>query len=236
MFSPLKNGGFSIIMYSYVTYPLCKGGWADRNRPLLMTKKRILSLLLCAVMSLLLAAPALAAYDTRYQDDWVYICVDPGHGGIDSGCVATYDGRQYTERDICMQIGLYLKEELESRSLPAVFRISTQSEKSPSGSRNAALFLVITSERQARPLPDSACIGTEEGSSNAKAACGRQSRKRRVKRLRNVFFIEIGILRNKFFYYVILSGVVLCSLLYRKFFSGSIPFIMPHCEIRHCLL
>ena len=136
MFSPLKNGDFPIIMYSYVTYPLCKGGWADRNRPLLMTKKRILSLLLCAVMSLLLAAPALAAYDTRYQDDWVYICVDPGHGGIDSGCVATYDGRQYTERDICMQIGLYLKEELETYRHVKVFLTrtpDTPSSKLPSG-------------------------------------------------------------------------------------------------------
>ena len=101
-----------------------------------MTKKRFLSLLLAAVLALALTVPAFAAYDTRYDDDWVYICIDPGHGGIDSGCVATYDGKQYTERDLCMQIGLYLKEELESYRHVKVFLTrtpDTPSSQLPSG-------------------------------------------------------------------------------------------------------
>ena len=102
----------------------------------LMNFKKILTLLLAVVLALALAAPAAAAHKTRYDDDWVYICIDPGHGGIDSGCVATYDGKQYTERDICMQIGLYLKEELESYRHVKVFLTrtpDTPSSKLPSG-------------------------------------------------------------------------------------------------------
>lgn len=101
-----------------------------------MNTKRILTLLLAAVLALALAAPAAAAYETRYDDDWVYVCIDPGHGGIDSGCVATYDGRQYTERDLCMQIGLYLKEELERyRHVKVILTRTpdTPSSKLPSG-------------------------------------------------------------------------------------------------------
>ena len=101
-----------------------------------MNSKRIFSLLLAAVLALALAAPAAADYDTRYDDDWVFVCIDPGHGGIDSGCAATYDGRQYTERDICMQIGLYLQEELESYRHVKVFLTrtpDTPSSKLPSG-------------------------------------------------------------------------------------------------------
>lgn len=90
-----------------------------------MNRKRILSLLLAAVLSLALAVPAFAVQNAKYDDDWVYIAVDPGHGGIDSGCVANYDGRQYTERDICMQLGLYLKEELETYRHVKVFLTRT---------------------------------------------------------------------------------------------------------------
>ena len=101
-----------------------------------MNKRRILSLLLAAVLSLALAVPTLAVQNSKYNDDWVFIAVDPGHGGIDSGCVATYGGKQYTERDICMQLGLYLKEELESYRHVKVFLTrtpDTPSYKLPSG-------------------------------------------------------------------------------------------------------
>ena len=90
-----------------------------------MKHNRILALLLCAVLCCVLALPALAVQNSSYNDDWIYIAIDPGHGGIDSGCVATYDGVQYTERDVCMQIGLYLKEELESYSHVKVFMTRT---------------------------------------------------------------------------------------------------------------
>lgn len=90
-----------------------------------MNRKRILSLLLSAVLAAALAVPAFAAQTSKYNDDWVFIAIDPGHGGIDSGCVATYDGKQYTERDICMQLGLYLKEELESYRHVKVFLTRT---------------------------------------------------------------------------------------------------------------
>ena len=90
-----------------------------------MKYHRILALLLCAVLCSALALPALAAEQSAYDDDWVFITIDPGHGGIDSGCAATYDGKQYTERDLCMQIGLYLKEELESYRHVQVFLTRT---------------------------------------------------------------------------------------------------------------
>ena len=101
-----------------------------------MNSKRILSLMIAAVLLCALAAPAFAEGRSGYGDDWIYICIDPGHGGIDSGCVATYDGVQYTERDICMQIGLYLKEELEGYRHVKVFLTrtpDTPSSKLPSG-------------------------------------------------------------------------------------------------------
>ena len=109
-----------------------------------MNKKHILALLLAFVLAFSLGVSALAANNTRYHDDWVYITLDPGHGGVDSGCVATYDGVQYTERDVCMQIGLYLKEELESYSHVKVFMTRTPETPSsalPSGEVKSRVVL-----------------------------------------------------------------------------------------------
>ena len=81
--------------------------------------KRILSFFLTLVLTAALLCPAaLAVNETAGKDrDWVYITLDPGHGGDgaggnDSGAVNEKYG--YQEADLVLKIGLYLKEELET--------------------------------------------------------------------------------------------------------------------------
>ena len=81
--------------------------------------KRILSFFLTLVLTAALLSPAaLAVNETAAKDrDWVYITLDPGHGGDgaggnDSGAVNEKYG--YQEADLVLKIGLYLKEELET--------------------------------------------------------------------------------------------------------------------------
>ena len=81
--------------------------------------KRILSLFLMLVLTAALLSPAAAAAnETAGKDsDWLYITLDPGHGGDgaggnDPGAVNEKYG--YQEADLVLKIGLYLKEELET--------------------------------------------------------------------------------------------------------------------------
>ena len=81
--------------------------------------KRILSFFLTLVLTAALLCPAaLAVNETAAKDrNWVYITLDPGHGGDgaggnDSGAVNEKYG--YQEADLVLKIGLYLKEELET--------------------------------------------------------------------------------------------------------------------------
>ena len=81
--------------------------------------KRILSLFLTLVLTAALLSPAaLAANETAGKDsDWLYITLDPGHGGDgaggnDPGAISGTYG--YQEADLVLKIGLYLKEELET--------------------------------------------------------------------------------------------------------------------------
>lgn len=81
--------------------------------------KRILSIFLSLVLTAALLCPAAAAAnETDGKDtDWLYITLDPGHGGNgagknDSGAVNEKYG--YQEADLVLKIGLYLKEELET--------------------------------------------------------------------------------------------------------------------------
>ena len=74
-----------------------------------MNAKRILSLLLAAVLCVSLAGAAFAA-----EEEPLVICLDPGHGARDSGAVATYDGVEYQEADLVLKIALYLRAELET--------------------------------------------------------------------------------------------------------------------------
>ncbi len=81
--------------------------------------KRFLSTILAVVFCFSLGVGAFAAgtaEDGQYVSSagWVFITIDPGHGGADTGAIATYNGRQYAERDLVMKIALYLKEELET--------------------------------------------------------------------------------------------------------------------------
>lgn len=41
------------------------------------------------------------------------ICIDPGHGGRDPGAVGRCDDHDLCERDIALQVGLYLEEALK---------------------------------------------------------------------------------------------------------------------------
>ena len=77
--------------------------------------KRLLSLLLALTLVLGLGMTALADEPEAEQKALV-ICIDPGHGARDSGAVATYDGVEYQEADLVLQIGLYLREELATYS------------------------------------------------------------------------------------------------------------------------
>ena len=81
--------------------------------------KRILSIFLSLVLTAALLCPAAAAAnETDGNDtDWLYITLDPGHGGngagkVDSGAVSSAYG--YHEADLVLKIGLYLKQELET--------------------------------------------------------------------------------------------------------------------------
>ncbi len=53
------------------------------------------------------------------------VVIDPGHGGSDSGTTATVNGVVYVERDICLKIAQYCKEELEQYSGVEVYLTRT---------------------------------------------------------------------------------------------------------------
>lgn len=81
--------------------------------------KRILSIFLSLVLTAALLSPAAAAAnETDGKDsDWLYITLDPGHGGNgaggnDPGAISSTYG--YHEADLVLKIGLYLKQELET--------------------------------------------------------------------------------------------------------------------------
>ena len=81
--------------------------------------KRILSLFLTLVLTAALLCPAAAAANEAAgkDSDWLYITLDPGHGGDgaggnDPGAISGTYG--YQEADLVLKIGLYLKEELET--------------------------------------------------------------------------------------------------------------------------
>lgn len=81
--------------------------------------KRILSIFLSLVLTAALLCPAAAAAnETDGKDsDWLYITLDPGHGGNgaggnDPGAISSTYG--YHEADLVLKIGLYLKQELET--------------------------------------------------------------------------------------------------------------------------
>lgn len=81
--------------------------------------KRILSIFLSLVLTAALLCPAAAAAnETDGNDtDWLYITLDPGHGGDgaggnDPGAISSTYG--YQEADLVLKIGLYLKQELET--------------------------------------------------------------------------------------------------------------------------
>lgn len=82
--------------------------------------KRILSFFLTVALSAALLAPAASAANeaaASKDTDWLYITIDPGHGGdgaggYDPGAINSTYG--YQEADLVLKIGLYLKEELET--------------------------------------------------------------------------------------------------------------------------
>ena len=82
--------------------------------------KRILSFFLTVALSAALLAPAASAANeaaASKDTDWLYITIDPGHGGDGAGGYdpgapnTTYN---YWEADLVLKIGLYLKQELET--------------------------------------------------------------------------------------------------------------------------
>lgn len=53
------------------------------------------------------------------------VCIDPGHGGTDSGAVGTYNGTTYYEKNFNLSIGNYLKTYLESDGISVVMTRTT---------------------------------------------------------------------------------------------------------------
>ena len=81
--------------------------------------KRILSFFLTVALSAALLVPGAAAVNEAVakDTDWLYITIDPGHGGdgaggYDPGAINSTYG--YQEADRVLRIGLYLKQELET--------------------------------------------------------------------------------------------------------------------------
>ena len=65
------------------------------------------------------------------------ICIDPGHGWTDSGCVSSFtdkDGKPIYEKDINLAIAKYMKEELERRGYGVVMIRESDDLPSLSGS------------------------------------------------------------------------------------------------------
>lgn len=109
-------GGVQSVSTKVVTIPKKEGGRALRVQDQM---KRFLSLFLSlALVAALLCPAALAVNEAGRKDsDWLYITLDPGHGGngaggSDSGAVSSTYG--YHEADLVLKIGLYLKQELET--------------------------------------------------------------------------------------------------------------------------
>ena len=90
--------------------------------------KRILSFFLTVALSAALLVPAASAANeaaASKDTDWLYITIDPGHGGdgaggYDPGAINSTYG--YQEADRVLRIGLYLKQELETyRHVPVSY-------------------------------------------------------------------------------------------------------------------
>lgn len=65
------------------------------------------------------------------SEGWLFITLDPGHGGADGGAYNKVDGTEYIERNICTKIGQYLKEELETYRNVRVSMTRTDNNPSP---------------------------------------------------------------------------------------------------------
>lgn len=55
--------------------------------------------------------------NTKLPDNVYDVVIDPGHGGKDGGAVSTVNGVEYVEKDITLEVGKKLKEELETLGL-----------------------------------------------------------------------------------------------------------------------
>ena len=66
------------------------------------------SRLLALLLALVLALPVSAQTTNE-----VVIVLDPGHGGMDSGTVHTYDGVKIRESDLNLQIACYCRDYLQ---------------------------------------------------------------------------------------------------------------------------
>lgn len=78
---------------------------------------------------LILAILACAIPFSASAEGNVVITLDPGHGGVDGGAVATHNGVEYIEKDLVYKIASYCKEYLETHYLGVtVFMTRTEDE------------------------------------------------------------------------------------------------------------
>ena len=92
--------------------------------------KRILSFFLTVALSAALLAPGAAAVNEAVakDTDWLYITIDPGHGGSDVG--ATSVDKVYDEKHINLSVAKYLQSYLESAGVNVIMVRDTLEEGS----------------------------------------------------------------------------------------------------------
>ena len=65
------------------------------------------------------------------NDGWTIITLDPGHGGKSPGGVGVHNGEEWIERDIVMQLAIYLKDELEKYDKVKVYLTREDGTENP---------------------------------------------------------------------------------------------------------
>lgn len=82
----------------------------------IMKKKRFgLLLLMLLCMGILFNCFNISAEEANVSAKKYVVVLDPGHGGIDSGAEAKYNGKTYYESDMTWKIAAYLKKELQKQ-------------------------------------------------------------------------------------------------------------------------
>ena len=146
-----------------------------RRTSLHTNMKRFLSALLAVVLCAALLCPgALAAESPQplSSGDWLFITLDPGHGGVDGGAQNVVDGKTYSEADIALKIAYAMKAELETYKNVVVSMTRTDAAGSkyttPSGNVDKRVKFAVENSAD---LLVSLHLNATETKNAAKGAC-----------------------------------------------------------------